>query len=322
MRTHTDPPITVLMPAFNAEAYIAEAIESVLRQTFTDFELLIIDDGSTDDTLRIIKSFDDQRITLISRPNKGLIDTLNEGLGKAKGALIARFDADDICLADRLQEQYDFMQQHHDHILVGSDVIYMDKDGTPLLRVNPVGYTYEQIKENIYRKCPFMHPAVMFRKDVVLSVGGYPKNALTFEDHLLWVQLIDKGKMCNEDKVLVHMRLNPDSVTIDEKWRGPEFAEIRMRSLKNGFVTDEDAERLKQIISRQNFGAYKKGSYYAMVGKKYLWDNPHPAKARENLAKAIKYYPKNKEAYALWMFSFLPSSLVQKIYKRKKGGEQ
>src|SRR5205823_7677293 len=90
--------VTVLMPAYNAAPYIEEAIASVLRQTMPDFEFLIIDDGSTDDTLALIKSFDDPRIRIISRPNKGLIDSLNEGLQAARSPLIARFDADDICL--------------------------------------------------------------------------------------------------------------------------------------------------------------------------------------------------------------------------------
>lgn len=321
MQISNTPLVTVLMPAYNAEAYIAEAMESVLSQSFTDYEFLIMDDGSTDNTLQIIRSYTDPRIKVISRPNKGLIDTLNEGLAIAKADLIARADADDNYLPGKLQLQYDFMNTHPDYVLVAADVNYMDKDGHFLMRLNPAGHTYEEIKANFYKKSPFLHPTVMFRKDAVLSVGGYPKNALTFEDYLLWSKLLHKGKMCALDEVLLNVRLNPESVTIDEKWRGPEFAAIRMRSLKNGFVSDEDGKRLKDIISSQNFGAYKKGSYYALVGKKYLWDNPQPAKARENLAKAIKYYPKNKEAYALWLLSFLPSSWVRKIYNRRKGGE-
>jgi glycosyltransferase involved in cell wall biosynthesis len=318
---NSTPLVTVLMSAYNTDQYVAESIESVLAQSFTDFEFLIIDDGSTDNTLSVIRSFNDPRIRVISRPNKGLIDSLNEGLVEARASLIARADADDVFLPGKLQEQYDFMNTHPDYILVASDVNYMDKDGEFLMRLNPAGHSYEEIKANFFKKSPFLHPTVMFRKEAVLAVGGYPKNALTFEDYLLWAKLLDKGKMCSLNKVYLDVRLNPDSVTIDEKWRGPEFIEIRTRSLKNGFVSDEDAKRLKEIISGQNFGAYKKGSYYALVGKKYLWDNPQPKKARENLAKAIKYYPKNKEAYALWLLSFLPSSWVQKIYQRKKGGE-
>src|SRR5436190_24284433 len=103
-----DPRISVLMPAFNAGKYIGEAISSVLKQTFTDFELLVINDGSTDDTEKVICSFTDQRIKLINQTNKGIAAALNKGLAEAKAPLIARFDADDICLPQRLAVQHDF----------------------------------------------------------------------------------------------------------------------------------------------------------------------------------------------------------------------
>src|ERR1700749_3368895 len=99
----TDPKITVLLPAYNAEKYIAKAICSVLAQTFTDFELLIINDGSTDDTEKIIRSFDDSRIVVINQENKGVSAGLNVGLAHARAPYVARFDADDICMPNRLK---------------------------------------------------------------------------------------------------------------------------------------------------------------------------------------------------------------------------
>ena len=158
----------------------------------------------------------------------------------------------------------------------------------------------------------------MFRKHEILEAGGYPKNALTFEDYLLWAKLLDRGKMCNIDHVLVNMRLNPESVTIDERWRGKEFKDIRVKSLRNGYVTEEDARRLQEIIESQNFGSYKKASYYAMVGKKHLWDNTDSAKARANLSLAIRHYPKNLETYILYLFSFVPGAIRKGVYKMLK----
>ncbi len=154
----------------------------------------------------------------------------------------------------------------------------------------------------------------MFRKDAVLSVGGYPKNALTFEDHLLWKELLCVGKVCNLPQKLLLFRFNPESVTIDEKWRGKTFLKIRRRSIENGSVSDEDAQTLKTIIASQNFSSYKEASYYAMVGKKYLWTNVNKPLARENFAKAISLYPKNRALYLFWLSSFLPSALVTKLY--------
>src|ERR1700755_1199399 len=116
----TNPMITVLMPAYNAEHYIAEAIASVLQQTYANFELVIVNDGSTDGTRNIIKTFRDPRIKLIDQANMGVAAALNTGLGHARAPYIARFDADDICYPERLEKQLDFLQSNPDYILVGS----------------------------------------------------------------------------------------------------------------------------------------------------------------------------------------------------------
>jgi len=113
------PAITVLMPVFNGGRFIGEAIESILGQTFTDFELLVINDGSTDDSLAVIGEYAarDRRIRVVSRENRGLVATLNEGLGLARGAYLARMDCDDISLPARLRRQYDFMRAHPPFLL-------------------------------------------------------------------------------------------------------------------------------------------------------------------------------------------------------------
>src|SRR4051812_32189612 len=121
--------VTVLMSAYNTEMYISEAIHSVLNQTFTDFELLIVNDGSTDKTMEIIQTFKDPRIILVNQPNGGVSKALNNGLHHAKAKFIARFDSDDICYPERLQVQYDFMQENPDYVLCGSSADYIDKNG-------------------------------------------------------------------------------------------------------------------------------------------------------------------------------------------------
>ena len=120
------PRVTVLMPAFNAGKYIAEAIQSVLDQDFTDFELLIVEDGSTDNTKDIINQFHDPRIRSISQPKQlGVACSLNKGLSAAAGYYIARFDADDICFPQRLSRQVNFLDQNDEYILVGADAEYI-----------------------------------------------------------------------------------------------------------------------------------------------------------------------------------------------------
>ena len=127
------------MPAFNAGPYIRESIESVLAQTYTDFEYLIIDDGSQDETASILESFKDTRIRIIRHENnRGLIATLNEGIMEAKGSIIARMDADDVCLPGRLAHQLEILRENPEYVLVGSEAEAIDKDGNFLMPLIPL----------------------------------------------------------------------------------------------------------------------------------------------------------------------------------------
>src|SRR5574340_1084555 len=145
--------VTVLMPAYNAEKYIADAIESMLQQSFADFRLLIINDGSTDQTQKIVDSFSDKRIELIHQSHRGIAPALNKGLAKADSLYIARFDADDICFPERLQQQVDFLDQHPDHIVVGCDAEYISENAEHLFHFKCIGHSHEQIVEKIYSYC-------------------------------------------------------------------------------------------------------------------------------------------------------------------------
>ncbi len=316
-----NPLVTVLMPAYNAAGYIAEAIDSVLQQTFSDFEFLIINDGSTDDTEKIIRQYADPRIRLYNQANAGVIGALNNGLELAKADLIARFDADDVCYPDRLQLQYDFMKANPDYILVGSEADYIEENGTFIFTYKFNAYTDEEIRSQNYTTCPFIHSAVMFYKQKVIEVGGYDKGAITFEDHLLWWRLIQLGKVRNFEQALIKVRFNPDSVTIDERWRGSEFQRIKYKSIEQGYVTADDAERVKSILASQNFKKYKHAAYYSMVGKKFLWNNYQPSKARKHLAQAIRVTPWKIEPYMLYLLSFLPQKAISSIYRQKKQKE-
>lgn len=312
--------ISVLMPAYNTEKYIAEAIQSVLEQSFPHFELLIINDGSTDNTKQIIQSFTDPRIILINRPNGGIAKALNLGLQYARAKYIVRFDADDICQTERLRIQYDFMEANPDYILAGSEAEYIDMNGEYIFSFHCAGYSDEEIKNLPIQCCPFMHVAVIYKKQAVLDAGGYNENAHTFEDHLLWASLIKKGKVCNLARSLVTVRFNPESVTIDEKWRGQRFKTIKYQAIENGCISQSEAEEILQIIRGQDNAGIKNGSYYSLLAKKYLWNNFHPGKARNNLCQLIKIHPLNIEAYILWGLSFLPSNMIKSIYKKRKQG--
>jgi glycosyltransferase involved in cell wall biosynthesis len=312
-----DPKITVLLPAYNAEKYIGKAIDSVLEQSFTDFELLIINDGSVDSTESIIRSYPDERIRLINQTNQGIAAALNMGLLNANASLIARFDADDICLPDRLKIQYEFLQTHPDHVIVGTDADYIDMNDEYVFKCRLPAHSHEEISALAPAKCPFIHSAVLFKKEIIMQAGGYNANAYAFEDQLLWSKVIKLGKACNLAQPLIQVRLNPESLSIDEKWRTKRFREIKSVAILNGNVSVEQGKELLGIIRQQNNAKIKEGSYYSLLAKKYLWNNHQPRKARINLYKAIRIHPARLDNYAIMALSFFPKGFIAWLYKQK-----
>lgn len=312
------PEVTVLLPVYNAGPFLRESIDSVLAQTFTNFELLIINDGSSDNSAEIISSYNDDRIKVIHQENMGLVKTLNKGIDIASGDLIARFDADDVCYPRRLQEQVDFLRAHPDYVLVGSEADYMDEEGNYIFTYRFGFYTDEEIRNMGFVFCPTIHSAATYRKWAVIAAGKYDERAITFEDHMLWRKLADFGKMENIRKPLIKVRFNAASVTIDEKWRGKEFIELKQRSIEAEQVNDEDFTTLNHILRTQNFKEYKEAAYYSMLGKKFLWDQHKPAQARQYFTRAIVAMPKKAEPYLLYALSLLPKSFITMLYKQVK----
>lgn len=307
------------MPAYNCEGYIRDAIDSILEQTFGNFEFLIINDGSTDGTEQVIKSYTDRRIRLISQPNGGVSRALNTGLKEAKGKYIARFDADDICYPTRLEEQYQFMLQHPDYVLIGSDADYVSKSGNFIFSYISTGHTNEEIQARIFERNPFIHSVVFFPKEIAIQCGGYDPHAHTFEDHLLWVKVVRLGKVCNFRKSLIKVRLNPESVTTDERLRGKRFLELRKKILESDApITAEDEQELMAIIRSQNSAAIKKLGYHLFVAKKFLWNNYQPREARKHIFAALRSKPFTPGIYTLLLLSFLPKGLILKLYSSVK----
>lgn len=313
-----NPKVTVLMPAYNAGAFIGDAIRSVLAQTFAAFELLIIDDGSTDNTGDIVRSFNDPRIRLITQTNRGISVTLNLGLSGSHTEYIARFDADDICYPQRLETQFNFLQANPEYVIVGCDADYHDMNDQYVFTYQPPGRSAQEIHTVKEVICPFIHSGVMYKKQAVLNAGGYNEYAHTFEDHLLWIKLLRHGRGCNLSQTLIRVRLHPASITIDEKWRDKRFSELKRTALHNGDINKREGDELMDIIRRQNISRIKQGSYYALLAKKYLWDNYQPSKARHNIGKALAFHPGDMRSYGLWLLSFLPKSMIRKIYSYSK----
>jgi hypothetical protein len=211
MASSTSPStLTVAMSVYNGERFLAAAIDSVLAQTFADFEFLILDDGSTDATASILRCYErvDPRVQPIVRENRGLVASLNELLARAQAPIVARMDADDICRPNRFERQLAFLADHPDHGVVGAWSEDMGEHGEPMFRTganHPI--THAEVLATIAAgQQVICHPAAMYRRDVVLSVGGYHAAFRHCEDYDLWLRLASVTKLANIPERLLRYR--------------------------------------------------------------------------------------------------------------------
>jgi len=205
------PSVSVLMSTYNGAVYLRQAINSILNQTFTDFEFIIVDDNSTDNSGEILRSYNDPRIRIIqNNKNIGLTKSLNKGLKEAQGKYIARMDADDVSLLDRLKEQYNFLEAHPTIALVGSWAESMDEYGI-VTEIRKVPTDPETIRfELVLRNC-FFHSSVCFRREAVKKVGGYDATYRHAQDYELFSRLADIYPLTNISRSLIQLRSHKKS---------------------------------------------------------------------------------------------------------------
>jgi glycosyltransferase involved in cell wall biosynthesis len=209
IRNGNDPLVTVLMPVYNAAEFLSDAIESILNQTLTNFEFLIIDDGSNDASVSIIKSYNDKRIRLVrNETNLGLPATLNKGIKIADCELIARMDADDISYPDRLQMQYNYMKNNPDCALLSAWAREIDEKGETIYLEKWPDFTYNY---NLNFECVIYHPTVMYRRNAVLNAGGY--SIPYCEDYDLWWRIARLYKIHNLSEILLDYRSTNQSIS-------------------------------------------------------------------------------------------------------------
>lgn len=205
--------ISVIMPAYNAEKYINEAIDSILNQTYTDFEFIIVNDGSTDKTSDIVKSYSDKRIVFVeNEKNMGIVYSLNKGLKLAKGEYIARMDADDISLKNRLEKQMDFMDNNLDVAVLGTSIQLFNNDNE--LSVMNFSSNSDFIKADMLFNSCVAHPTVMIRKKILENYSlQYDANYHGREDFKLWWEISKNSNIYCLQDVLLKYRLHNDQIT-------------------------------------------------------------------------------------------------------------
>lgn len=263
---------SVILPIYNADKYLTEAIESILNQTWKDFEVLLLNDGSTDKSEAIIDEFckKDARCKKFSWPNKGLVPTLNQGIKEARSDLLIRMDADDICEPTRFEKQFDFLKNNPDHVAVGSNVMLIDDVGLPIISIAQFFDHHQLDRHNLLGLgSALVHPSVMMRKKAVIDVGGYDARYKHAEDLDLFLKLAEIGKLANINESLLYYRQHLTSIGYTKRFdqhnaciKAVKSAQSR-RGIKHELhqkpPSSSDIQNINQI--------YRKWAWWSLKGK-------------------------------------------------------
>lgn len=280
------PLVTILMPVYNGAPFLRTAIESMLAQTFTNFEFLIIDDGSTDSSVAIVESYADSRIRLVKNErNLRLVATLNRGLELARGELVARMDCDDISLPNRLAAQVDFMDTHPEVAALGTAIRFMDSQGT-LQTVWRPPQEHVSICWALLFGSALPHPTVMMRKDVIRRMGAYSsrgnvacekyggqdyelwqrlaqsdrvnqetdcnrESEFGTEDYQLWQKMAHSNRLANLPQVFLHYRVHSTNVTVSYRSENERnINQIARRAISELIGSEISTDLVKSIRTR------------------------------------------------------------------------
>jgi glycosyltransferase involved in cell wall biosynthesis len=240
------PLISVILPVYNGQKYLNQAIDSILCQTYADFELIVIDDGSTDATGSIMGAYRDPRIRYVRQENTGIGGALRHGCNLAGGTYFARMDADDICFPNRLEIQKKYLDDNPDTVLVSSAVVYIDDSGNAIGRSFP--YTSDSvIRKKLQTMNPVCHPGVMMRTEAYKKSVGY-LDIQPFEDHILWLSMSRTGKLHNFRFPLLYYRVLEDSAsrTIPAEQSKMLFGFLHEK-LKNGNLQSREIKEYYEL---------------------------------------------------------------------------
>jgi len=305
-------PISVVMSVYNGEKYVGAAIKSILNQSFKNYEFIIIDDGSTDRSSKIIKSYQDERIVFIQQENKGLASSLNIGIKLAKGKYIARMDADDISLSSRFELQYNFLQNTPECVAVGSNASNIDKNGNTIYISNN-NTQWVDIKNKL-PKTPFYHSSVMFRKSIAKKCEYYHTDFIVMQDIVLFNKMAKYGELRNLPMPLIKYRITESALCRRTRGDSKTIWKIIHKVLNNDQISTRDKKVIIRIKSKRK-EKFKRASYYLFIGKKYLWTNFNSKLAKKNILLSIKTRPQNIEAWLCLILSLFPQKAISMLYK-------
>jgi glycosyltransferase involved in cell wall biosynthesis len=292
MAESSKPAASVIMPIYNAGKYLDAAIESILSQTFTDFELLLLNDGSTDGSLERLQHYAkiDKRCKVFSWPNKGLVATQNEGIKLASAEIIFKMDQDDISRPLRMEKQMRYLESHPECIVLATRVQLIDSEGLPIMEMGE-RYVHEDIdRGNMSGEGSYIFdPTIAMRKNAVLSVGAYRSDYEYAEDLDLWLRMAEQGRLSCLPEVLVDYRQHLKSMGYAgrDKQLASTYASITDAKRRRGLPEDASWRTSLPDIAKPTVSeVHQKWAWWALSGGNI-------ATARKHAWEAIKKHPLN-----------------------------
>ncbi|HMA76131.1 MAG TPA: glycosyltransferase [Candidatus Krumholzibacteriaceae bacterium] len=311
------PEVSVIMSIKEDEPFLGESIKSILAQTYRNFEFIIVNDGGGPAVNNVIESFGDPRISIISRPRKGLTKSLNEAIECSSGEYIARIDAGDYSLPRRIELQAALMKENSNIGLVGTSYSEITSTGKKLtetiLPSDPI-----QLKKSLLYQNQFRHGSVMFRRKSIDDVGWYRQEFVKAQDYDLWLRIADRYEITNIKEILYIHRLDIDSTSIALKQQQNYYAKIaRKCSIARNKGEEEPLELLGQrnnagSVTERNLDREKTFHYNFHLGRILFFERKLKL-ARKHFIKSFSIKPYKLFAAAFIIASFLPTSLIDKI---------
>ena len=311
------PKVSVVMSVYNSEKYLEEAIDSILNQTFQDFEFIIINDGSTDNSLQILKSYSDTRLIVINQHNIGLTKSLNKGINIAKGQYIARMDSDDISLPQRFEKQIEFLDKNQDVVCIGTLSVFLNSQGK-IINHQPL-YKKNIVNELLLKDNAFTHGSAMFRKKETLKIGKYREYFIYAQDFDLWLRMSEIGKIDVINEHLYMHRITEGNISIIKSRYQSRYAEIARklyRARRKGINETIILSNFKpKITNTSNVSQkYIKSAYHYLVGKYFLKNGniKDSTKSFKNSLKNIHFFI---PSILYLSITLLPNKIGQRILK-------
>jgi len=242
--TEEAPTVSVIMTTYNASKYVGEAIESILHQSFRDWELIIVDDGSTDSTRNIVGAYQDPRIRFEPRPHKGRAKALNEAVSLARGRYVANMDADDVALPYRLELEVDFLRKNKDYGLVGTAKPILFNGPGKVTKMLSRPESDSELRRALKTYNPFFHSAVMYRREAWRAVGGYNEEIPCLIDYEFWIRIASRYKVRNLPVPLAKKRIHSEQYFASRVYGSPAHMRARARVLLTYYRFIENDPRL------------------------------------------------------------------------------